>query len=782
MQGGTTNQAEVSGALAGRASAVLRGSRVSAKGREVADGGDRDGHPARRVCSAVAAFVVSGLALCLLATSAAAKLDGYTTPINLSQAGQNAGPRALAVDPQGRATPVWLVFTPPLRPLATLRIDADGNPGTADLLTDQADEPQVATDVEGRSTIVWSRIQGSNASVRAVRLDAAGNAGTFHTLSEAGEVARLPQVAVDPDGRATVVWEGWDGQQVRVRAVRLNPAGNPGPVRTLSVGAGASTTVFPQVAVDPDGRATVVWDRQAGANRRIQAVRLDAAGNPGTVRTLSQAGQDAHFPAVAVDPQGRATAVWSRLDASDNLRVQAVRLNAAGNPETTRTLSEAGVGAFVPKVAVDPQGRASVVWYMNAAGANARIQTVQLNAAGIPGTLRTISADGQNAFFPQVAVDVNGHATAVWYRFEAPNLRRVQAVRLDPAGFPGPVQTLSQPGQNAAGPLVDVDPQGRATVVWQRFDGSNERVQTARGLISLPTTSIDSGPSEGEVIDRRNVTFAFSGAPPATIASFECSLDDGPFRSCASPHEIEGLANGPHTFAVRAVDVDGDRDPAGASRSFTVNVPGPPPPPPVEDSGLPAQLVINRAQVRVPKGAAQARLVVRGSLDPRAAGERLALRFRAAGRQISVQPRVQLDGQFAVNRVLRGAQRRARAGQVRLRFGGNDVLRAVGERLRASRRAVRLRISRTAIQRDRLVVAGRVRPPARKRARIQVEFNQPNGDPAQIATRARVNRRGRFRARLVVPSAVRNLGAWVAVTHPGRARLFGQRHGRNVGG
>jgi hypothetical protein len=212
----------------------------------------------------------------------------------------------------------------------------------------------------------------------------------------------------------------------------------------------------------------------------------------------------------------------------------------------------------------------------------------------------------------------------------------------------------------------------------------------------------------------------------------------------------------------------------------------PPPPPSAEPLNLPAGLVINRAQVQVGASTAQRhgvrRLVVRGSLNPAAAGERPAVRFRAAGRQILMRPIVQPNGTFQVNRRLRGPQRRVGGGQLRLRYAGNDVLRAASERLRAARRAVRLRIARLRLQENGLVVAGRVLSRAGRQARIQVEFNRPNGDPAQIATRARVNRRGRFRTQLRVPPAVRDLGGWVAITHPGRARLFGQRRGRAIGG
>jgi hypothetical protein len=56
-------------------------------------------------------------------------------------------------------------------------------------------------------------------------------------------------------------------------------------------------------------------------------------------------------------------------------------------------------------------------------------------------------------------------------------------------------------------------------------------------------------------------------------AEFECSLDGGPFAPCGFEEErIETpLADGPHTFKVRAVDQAGNVDPSPAVRSFRVD-------------------------------------------------------------------------------------------------------------------------------------------------------------------------------------------------------------------
>ena len=67
----------------------------------------------------------------------------------------------------------------------------------------------------------------------------------------------------------------------------------------------------PQVAVDADGDAVVVWTRLDGS-AIAQARRISAAGLLGPVLDLSPHGEDASGPQVAIDAGGNAIALWYR--------------------------------------------------------------------------------------------------------------------------------------------------------------------------------------------------------------------------------------------------------------------------------------------------------------------------------------------------------------------------------------------------------------------------------------------------------------------------------------
>jgi hypothetical protein len=61
----------------------------------------------------------------------------------------------------------------------------------------------------------------------------------------------------------------------------------------------------------------------------------------------------------------------------------------------------------------------------------------------------------------------------------------------------------------------------------------------------------------------------FSADQPGS--SFECRLDAGAWASCTSPRNATSLAEGSHTFVVRATDVGGNVDPSPASRTWFVD-------------------------------------------------------------------------------------------------------------------------------------------------------------------------------------------------------------------
>ena len=84
-----------------------------------------------------------------------------------------------------------------------------------------------------------------------------------------------------------------------------------------------------------------------------------------------------------------------------------------------------------------------------------------------------------------------------------------------------------------------------------------------------------------------SASFGFSSDEAGS--TFECRLDAGPWTACTDPDGHAGLADGDHTFSVRATDSLGNVDPTPATRSWTVDT-APPPAPVIELTSAPAAL------------------------------------------------------------------------------------------------------------------------------------------------------------------------------------------------
>jgi hypothetical protein len=95
---------------------------------------------------------------------------------------------------------------------------------------------------------------------------------------------------------------------------------------------------------------------------------------------------------------------------------------------------------------------------------------------------------------------------------------------------------------------------------------TTQRSVTVKIDRSPPDTTINGGPSG--TVTTATASFTFSANEAG--ATFACSLDGGGFQSCSSPQTYSGLADGTHSFQVRATDAAGNSDQTPAAQSWTV--------------------------------------------------------------------------------------------------------------------------------------------------------------------------------------------------------------------
>jgi hypothetical protein len=101
-------------------------------------------------------------------------------------------------------------------------------------------------------------------------------------------------------------------------------------------------------------------------------------------------------------------------------------------------------------------------------------------------------------------------------------------------------------------------PDGSHTLAVKQTDRAGNESTAVSNTWSLDSTAPAAPTLSGAppaVTKSASANFTFTSEPGAT---FQCSVDDGPFVACTTPRALAGLADGEHSFAVRAKDASGN--------------------------------------------------------------------------------------------------------------------------------------------------------------------------------------------------------------------------------
>ena len=317
-------------------------------------------------------------------------------------------------------------------------------------------------------------------------------------------------VAMNKYGDTIVVWRGQynpvtDG--IYVSEYRADSWSHPGRTDAISPLVSGFSAGAPQVAIDDNGSAIVVWqqfddstDCYGGPCRQIyiSQYRLGVWFHPADPSDhISPAGSYASNPRIAMSNNGEAVIAWQQLDgAVSNIYISEYRAGIWTHPASLSdniNTSQAGAGAYDPDVAMDENGNTIIAWsqfHSDGTSGGPRIFKSEYYSGGWhhPGINGYISPVGNEpgyiiaAHSPRVAMDDNGDAIIVWTqpddRKECGGLNSCSQVykseyRNGHWYHPGITSNISPPGTPAASPVVAMDNLGNAIIVWQQEDGND---------------------------------------------------------------------------------------------------------------------------------------------------------------------------------------------------------------------------------------------------------------------------------------------------------------------
>ena len=257
----------------------------------------------------------------------------FGSPVDLSTIGQDAN------EPQARSPqtarppssgPAPTAPTRSRRPARARSPAASAAPSISRPPGQNANDPQVAAAADGTTTAVWRRSNGTNLIVQASTRPPGGSFAGAIDLSAVGQDAVSPQVAGAADGSITAVWSRSNGTYFVVQS-STRPA-NGSFSSPVDLSSGAQNDSDAQIAIAPDGTATVVWVRSV-VSGVVQAATRPPGGNFSGPADLSAGGQNAGQPQLAAAADGSVTASWARSDGTND-RAEA---SSTANPPALRS-------------------------------------------------------------------------------------------------------------------------------------------------------------------------------------------------------------------------------------------------------------------------------------------------------------------------------------------------------------------------------------------------------------------------------------------------------------
>jgi len=291
--------------------------------------------------------------------------------------------------------------------------------------------------------------------------------------------AEKPKIAIDYMGNAIAVWEQSNGIYKSIRSNRyIAGSGWEGPELIETDTAGDAG--WPEIAFDPYGNAITVCHQSDGTRTNIWSSAYMAEERWGIAEVIESGSGSAIAPVIAFDHECNAIAVWHQI-VSTTTNIYTNRYTAENGWGSTQLIENDDSGhAEIPQISIDTFGNAIVVWHQHD-GTRYNIQANRYTAGGTWGTAQLIETVNQgNALFPQVTIDSDCNAIAVWQQYD--NTRyNIWANRYTAGGTWGTAQLIETDNKgDAKYPMIACDSSCNAIAVWHQYDGTRENIWSNR--------------------------------------------------------------------------------------------------------------------------------------------------------------------------------------------------------------------------------------------------------------------------------------------------------------
>ncbi|GLQ33068.1 Ig-like domain-containing protein [Litoribrevibacter albus] len=368
---------------------------------------------------------------------------------------------------------------------STITLESSGTPVDISVIFDGA-----TNQVSLQPTIGLGPLQTYTATIKQPVADLSGNtlaneySWSFTTedgswqaptsLSGEAEAIYIPMISANSRGQKLAIWLARNDGEGDLWASMYDV--NTGWSQPEQVDDSAGNSGSANIVLTDDGDALAVWYQTDGSYYTIWTNHYDAdTGWQGPQAIPTTYEDHASSPELVMDTQGNAIATW-RQRYENRQRIAAARYDSENGWGAVtiidNNMSEHG---YEPKIDMDQEGNAIVVWHgFDGTRNNIYSNRYVVDNGWIDPII--INAPGSNAYAPQVSVNTAGEAMAVWYQDDLDGLSRdmIWAARYTPENAWLPAETISENENNSSVdyPIISVDNQGNALVIWTQYRDS----------------------------------------------------------------------------------------------------------------------------------------------------------------------------------------------------------------------------------------------------------------------------------------------------------------------
>jgi hypothetical protein len=221
----------------------------------------------------------------------------------------------IAFDPEGNTIAVWYQYDVKTFNIWANRYDTDKGWGQAELIetgSGNAYDPNIALDTHGNAFAVWQQHDGTSYRVWANRYDRSAGWGKAELIETGSGNVNYPEIALDSEGNALSVWRQRNGKTNNIWANRYDRSAGWSKAALIETNSGNADC--PKVALGPDGNGVAVWQQHDGADSSIWINRYDGDKGWRGAELIEKEAGNAINPNVAVDKDGNAIVIWQQHD------------------------------------------------------------------------------------------------------------------------------------------------------------------------------------------------------------------------------------------------------------------------------------------------------------------------------------------------------------------------------------------------------------------------------------------------------------------------------------